>query len=644
MSRLQLVVIGVVLTITAAPACAAPPTDVADLFPPDTLAYAELHNPAELGPQLAALVKGTPLEDSIPFIHAKKGEAKTLQELKGKQELAALALLASPEMMGEFRRLGGVALGLVGYNAQGNPEIVFAVLTGESATAGLAARAFLTMSTNLRKVGEVSKVPVFQTRPPVLKYNPNGQPEIDHEKQPTEGMHEPTFAYTPGLFLIGSSKNAIGTVLKRFLGEEKTHLRGTDEFKTAAAAYRQTGLFFYINVPQFIAKTDEAGRLRGAMFDFDIYSWVKLTANHKALKSISGCVRFRDGGLSLTVNGWFDPAQKSPLMDFFAGSGVKVELLHHARKPASFAASVNLPEKNRGAALMGFLDSLAKANGALGRLPSDVVKDLEDKHKVPLTTGVLTKVKSITVISPTRQELPKGATLMPVIVLHMEDAPSATTLEEFLPKLIGELAGEKPPQPSSEMVDRVKVFTLAGTGLPWKAAVHYVRKDAVLAIGLDRKHVAAAVTPDAAASVASGDKGIIGPAGDPVALLGTLSIGDLLVSLTDEPRPEGPVRPIAPGRPLPGGGIGLPPEKLRDEEEKARKAFLAAFRELPPTVVTVRRSGDELRIELFQPKVQGGGMTPIINAGVTWFDKLVNFRDPNRNLLDFYDGPIKGRW
>src|SRR5262245_34893014 len=326
---------GLVVLLASAPVCAALPTDVADVLPPGTLAYAELHNPAELGPQLDALFKGTPLEDRIPFINGKKDEAKTLQELKGKQELAALALLASPEMIGEFRKLGGIAVGLVGFDPQGNPEVVLAVLTGDSPAAGLAARAFVTMSTNLRKVGEVSKVPVFQHRPPRIQYDPNGNPKIEHEK-PVEGLHEPTFAYTPGLFVVGTSKNAIGTVIKRFLGEEKTGLRNTDGFKAAAATYRQPGLFFYINAPEFVAKVDQAGRLRGAIFDFDLYSWVKLTANHKAVKSLAGCVRFRDGGLSLTVSGQFDPAQKSPLMDFFAGPAVKIDLLHHARRPVSF--------------------------------------------------------------------------------------------------------------------------------------------------------------------------------------------------------------------------------------------------------------------------------------------------------------------
>jgi hypothetical protein len=72
-----------ILGVFAHPAPAAEPTDVADLFPPGTLAYAELTNPAELAPQLAALFKGTVLEDSIPFIHKRKDAATTLMELQG---------------------------------------------------------------------------------------------------------------------------------------------------------------------------------------------------------------------------------------------------------------------------------------------------------------------------------------------------------------------------------------------------------------------------------------------------------------------------------------------------------------------------------------------------------------------------------
>jgi hypothetical protein len=625
------------------PAFAAPPTDVADLFPPGTLAYAELHNPAELGPQLAAVFKGTPLEDSIPFIDGKKGGARTLQELNAQRELAQLALLVSPEVLAEFRKLGGVAVGLTGFNERGEPEVALAVLTGDSAAAGLAVRAFVTTSTSLRRVAEISKVPVFQYRPPVIQHEPNGNAKLQNDKPPTEGPYERTFAYTPGLFVAGTSKAAVAPVVKRFLGEEKDALRNTDGFKTAATEYRKPGLFFYANAQQLTTKAGEAARVRGEPFDLDLFAWLKLTANPKALKSLAGCVQFRDGGLALVAGGTFDPAQKSPLAELFSGPPVKVDLLHHARKPASFAATVNLPEKNRAAALIGFLDAIAKANGEIGRLPSEAVKEIEEKLKVPLRDGPLAKIRAVTVIVPTKQELPKGAKALPMFVLHLDDAAAATAWEDLLPKLIAELAGEKASAPSSETVGGVKVLSLPGTGLPWKSPIHYTRKDAVLVIGQDRKLVAAALTPDAAASVAGGDRPLAVPAGD-LALLGALNLGELIAAV-ELPATSGPMRPLERPRRERLGEDLAPPEELLKEADKARAAFLAAFAELPPAVVSVRRAGAELRLEVFQPKFSGGGLTPVINSGVNWFDKLMNLRDPNRAAIDLYDGPIKGqRW
>ena len=627
------------LLLLAAPASAAPPTDAADLFPPGTLAYAELNNPAELGPQLAAMFKGTPLEDSIPFIHAKKDAAKTLLELQAKQQLAELALLVSPEVLAEFRKLGGVAVGLTGFNDRGEPEVALAVLTGDSAAAGLAARAFVTTSASLRKVADVSKVPVFQYRQPNIQYDPNGTPKLV-DKPPTEGPHEPTFAYTPGLFVAGSSKAAIAPVVKRFLGDEKESLRTAAGFKAAAAAHRKPGIFFYADAPALLAKLDEAARARGEPFDSDVLAWLRITANQKAVKSLAGGVRFRDGGLALTAVGTFDPAAASPLLAFLAGPPVKVATLHHARKPAAFAATVNLPEKNRAAAVLDLLDAMAKADGELGRLPGEAVKEMEAKYKVLLRDGMLAKVRAVTVIVPAVQVLPKGAKPLPMLVLHFDDAAAATAWEEFMPKLIGDLAGEKPTQPSSETVNGVKVLSLPGTGLPWKAPVHYVRKGEVLAIGLDRKFVAAALTPDAATSVV-GDKPLPLPAGD-LALLGTLNLGELIAAV-DAPVAAAAGSPSRPNLRSVNGEVISTDELLKDAAS-ARTAFLAAFGALPPAVVSVQRSETELRLDIFQAKVQGGGLTPVINAGVNWFDKQMNLRDPNRADGRMYNGMRKFGW
>ena len=132
------------------------------------------------------------------------------------------------------------------------------------------------------------------------------------------------------------------------------------------------------------------------------------------------------------------------------------------------------------------------------------------------------------------------------------------------------------------------------------------------------------------------------PAGD-LALLGAVNLGDMIGAI-DLPATTGPVRPFEPPPRARRGEDLIPPDELLKEVDKSRAAFLAAFGELPPAVITVRRVGDELRLEVFQPKVQGGGLTPVINAGVNWFDKLMNLRDPNRGAVELYDGPVKGRW
>jgi hypothetical protein len=204
----------------AAKAQAAPPADLADLFPPGTLAYAEVVNPAELAPELAAVFKGTAMEDSIPFIHRMKDSSKSLLELNGKRHVAILGLLTSPEMLAEFKKVR-VAVALTGFTDNGDPDFAIVVLTHDSPAAGVAARAFVTLTPGLRKVAEVAKVPVFQYRSANISTDNNGIPIIQKDKPLTDGPSEPTFAYTPGLFVLGSNKTAIGHAIRRFTGEEK---------------------------------------------------------------------------------------------------------------------------------------------------------------------------------------------------------------------------------------------------------------------------------------------------------------------------------------------------------------------------------------------------------------------------------------
>jgi hypothetical protein len=632
----------VAFALLTLPAWGAEPADPAELFPPGTLAYAELHDPGSAAPQFAAAFKGTILEDSIPFIHNRKDKAKQPRELMSKDQLAILGLLASPEMAAEVKRFKGIGVGVVGLTELGDPDLAAAILTGDSAAAGLAARALITLS-SARKIASVGDVPVYQFRQPAMGYDPNtGQQILQNDKPPTEGAHEATFAYLPGLVVMGTSKSAVAEVITRFQGKVKGSLAATPAFREAATTYRQPGVFFFANLPAICTQLDNARKKNAttAPAEPESLGWFKVLVNSKALRYVAGNAKLRDGGLALTVGGAFDPTQKSPLFDFLAGTGSKVELLRHAPAPATVALAVTFPEKDRAASVIGFLDALAKANGELGRLPSEAVKELEAKLKMSVAAGLIGKSKAVTIVLPVRQDLPKGAWPLPLLVLHTESPEVAAAWEDFLPKLLGDMSGAAPPQTSSETISGLKVLTLPAGNLPWKSAVHYVRKDSVFAIGLDRKLVVAAALGDA-----SNTSSLSLPAGEAPVLIGSLGLGGLVRLLTEVKVPEGPVvprGPPTPAKPQPQGfGRGFAddsqqaepdptnlPEKQKKEEARAWEAVLKALDGLPPTTLSARRAGTELRIDLWQPKVQGG-IGPLVNAAVGWYDLVLN-RSGNR--------------
>ena len=619
-----------VVLAAALPARAA--TDPAALFPADTLVYAEVHKPAEVGPHVAALVKGTVLAEGLPFIHDRKDRAKSMRDLNGKPELGLLSLVASPELLAEFGKLGGLAAGVVGYTEQGIPEVALAVLTGDS-PAGAAARAYLTLTPNLRRVGTVGSVPVFQSKPVSISYDNQGRQQVQNDKPPTDTPGELTYAYTPALFVVGSTKAAVAVVLARFSGAAKSEgtLADAPAFRSAAAAHRRPGVFFYVNPAEADKKLAARARQTNQADVPDAWGWFDLVVNGKAVRTVAGSVVFRDGGLAATVTATFDPAQKSPLVEFLSGSGAKVELLHHAPKPAVFAVTVVLPPQGRAAALVGFLDALTKAEGEIGRLPGEAVKELEEKLKVPLSDGLIGKTRAVTVVMPAKQELPKGARPLPLLVFHCETPEVAAAWEAFVPKLVADLSGAAaPPEPASELIAGTKVLSLTGTGLPWKSAVSYARKESVFVVGLDRKLVGAAVAGDPGGSVV-GASGVAEPA-EGTGLFGTLAPGEVIRLLAERPKAEGPVVPVPGPQPRRNDDGQFELEKSHEDEAKAMAEFLTAFAGLPPMTVAVRRAGADLQLDLWQPKVEGGAMTPVVNSGVAWFDKLLNrYSDPNGN-------------
>lgn len=600
------------LSLSAAPASAGPA--VADLFPADTLAFAELREPAKVAPQITAAVAGSRLDDVTKLIDAHRDAARTPHALVGKPELAVLGLLAAPEFAAEVGKFGGVGAGLTGFTGNGEPEAAVAVLTGDSAAAGLAARGFLSLAP-VRRVGAVGGVPVYQFRTPRFSFDPNnGQQKLDNDKPPEEGAYEATAAYTPGLFVYGTSKSAVAAVLTRYQGKGGTGLGGVAAFRAARDAHQHPGVFVYADVPALTARLDEARREGNAGLEPEALGWFRLLAGENAVRYVAGTVRFRDGGLAAELSASHVPGRASPLSAVLSGPAVKSEHLGHAPATAGAAGTVSLPEKDRAAAVLGFLDAAVKASGGLGRTPSETLKELEDRFKTPVADALIGKTHAVTMFTP-RSTTDKASAAFPTVVLHAASPAVAGEWEDFLPKLVAGLDGGEPVQPSSEVIDGVKVLSLPGTGLPWRAGLHYARKGEAVAVGVERALVAAAVT--------AGPAGVQLPADRPAALAGFIRVGGVIRVLRAGSQPSGPVVPLnQPPVPRPGfqpGGVGPSSEGQQKAEEKALDTLWAALDGLPVATLTARRDGDALRVEFVQT-VGKDGLAPVINAGVGWFD------------------------
>lgn len=621
--------VATLLGVGLAPAAAGPA--VADLFPADTLAFAELREPSKFAPQLTAAVAGSRLDDMMKLIDTHRDAARTPHGIVGKPELAVLGLLAAPEFAAEVGKFGGVGAGLTGFTGNGEPEAAVAVLTGDSAAAGLVARGFLSLAP-VRRVGAVDGVPVYQFRTPRFSFDPNtGQQKLDNDKPPEEGAYEATAAYTAGLFVYGTSKAAVAAVLTRYRGKGGNGLGGVAAFRAARDAHPHPGVFVYADVPALAARLDEARREGHAGSESDVLGWFRLLAGENAVRHVAGTVRFRDGALAAELSASFAPGRPSPLLEVMSGPAVKAVHLGHAPATAGAAGTVSLPEKGRAAVVLGLLDAAAKASGGLGRTPSEALKEIEARFKTPVADALIGKTQAVTVFTP--RSAAGKASAPPTIVLHADTPAVAGEWEDFFPKLVAGLGGGEPVQPSSEVFDGVKVLSLPGTDLPWRAGLHYARKGDAFAVGSDRALVAAAVT--------AGPAGVQLPADRPAAFAGFVRMGGVIRGLRNGVQPSGPVVPVnPPPPPRPGfqpGGVGLSSEGQQKAEEKALDAVWTALDGLPAATLTARRDGDAVRVEFFQT-VGKDGLASVINAGVGWFD---TYLDRNAHLTPGGSGSFR---
>jgi hypothetical protein len=598
----------------ASPALGQPASvkDPADLFPADTLFFAELTRPADVARDVEALIRGSILDDLPSYMAKLRGKNPDRFGYASEGPLVLSSLLG-PEAMAEFKRGQGAALAITGINKKGEPDFVGFVLTGESNVPGFFMRAYLSSSPFVRSVGQVEGANVYletmgRDSVPVP---PGGAPPAPPPPLPVG----PCFAQLPGIVIIGSNKEVVGDVIRRAKKkEQKPSLANSASFAEAGRLRQRAGLFFFAN-PVVLADQVETNLQKSAnRLDQQDWDVLKELVNPKALRSFAGSLSLSDGNLDLQLSATLDPKLKSPLVELFTNHPLNAAVLQPVPKDAALMFTLPLNDgAQRWQKLLAVADAVAKASGQIGATPGEAIKEIEGRLKVSLGNELFGRIASITVVMPAKQELPKGGTGIPMLMIAATDAAATERLEQVIPPLLGLMVGDN-VDPVTETLQGLKIRSLPGSAFPWKTPLHYGRKGTNLVIGQDRKLVAAALNRDLKDSLAADSRFLNGVKdhGDS-AFLGCWQWAETLAYLALPDPPSGV-----------GGKANAPPPagSPRAEMEKHLRPFLDQARKLPSLVVSLSRQEDDLRLIVRQPELKAAasklidsGMELFLNAG-----------------------------
>jgi len=251
--------LGAALVLAAAGAARAEVKDAADLLPAQTLACVELRQPERLSREVAALVKGSALDD-MPAVMAK------FREKLGDNDnfwfgsgATSLTLFLSPELISEAGRIQGAAWAVTGVNADG-PEMVFVLLAGDSNFPTFVPRTMLVES-SYRVAGDAEGVNVYRYRGRVYEPRPNPCVPPAPPKFEESG---PYIALLPDAFLLASSLDGAKDVIRRYKGKNSDPaLTSLAAYKAAAKLRDRPGLFGFLDVAALADRLDAAGKSLG---------------------------------------------------------------------------------------------------------------------------------------------------------------------------------------------------------------------------------------------------------------------------------------------------------------------------------------------------------------------------------------------
>jgi len=351
------------------------------------------------------------------------------------------------------------------------------------------------------------------------------------------------------------------------------------------------GLFFYADVKNLMARIDASQPAQGEAGDLE-WELFKGIVNPKALRSLVAHLGFDKRGYALDVQLRLEHFQPSPLFDLLSDAKVTTTMLTGA--DATVGMTFVLPIEQRSERLLRLADAAVKATGTLGVTPREAVRELDEKTRVPTATNVLDKLRSISLLLPHQHQWPKEGWVLPAIVLHTEDEATAPQAEELVPPLL-KLLGANSIEPTAETIAGQKVRSISGQGLPWGTPLHFGSRGATFACGQDRALVAYAL--------AAADK--------PAALPPELSKDACAVAVcgwgiwSGRPSPPEETPPLErPRVPPPAIPVPLaegPQGNLREAARQTYDELVRSIEKVPPLLISARREGDMVRIELRQP-------------------------------------------
>lgn len=611
-----------VLPVVFWPAAAhAAPKDVAELFPADSLAYLEMCQPGATAKDLAAFFKGSVLENALPALDKIRDTHG-----QGIHEAGLLTAFFGPEMLKEANRFHGVAVALTGFDKRGDPEFVAVILAGDSQLPGFVMRAFLSSHPTLHKVDLIEDIGLYVERVNQFIDDPLlGNPGMRREARNTG----PVFAYEPGIILVGSNREHVASAIRRWKQKEKSEsLAGKTAFKKAADQRQTTGLFLFADAKRLLERQAMPARDRKGPEPFTTELLRKLLPP-AGVETCTARLEFKPQGLDMRCSLKLVPKANNALANLLAGPGLEIADLNGFVKETPLAVALNLPSgEQRLPHLLEFLDRLAKATGTLGPTASEIVREMEEKKT--LTSGSLAKIDRLSIVLPPPASWPKGSSPLPTFVMHAETAEALESLENSIPVIL-ELFGGQKADPVTETIDGVKIRSLEAKASPMGMALHYARREKLLAVGADRRFLAACVLADPASSLAAvPEVGETLKSDGKPSLLAAWNWSATLL-------PAKPDKPNAKKAPSPLETDGLIGRDGRPAQPSVPFEVFEGLRGLPPLIVTLSSQADELRLELRQRDPRGLRAAAIYR----WFDAYVKSRN-NMNGTAIYPG-VDGR-